>query len=316
MDTITDILSTFFVSSKPKRNKRLHNEEKSHSKNEQVSKKEKSSPENDNDNDNSEKEKCSSEKEKCSSEKEKCSSEKEKCSEQCESESYSTFTSEELQTFTDKTDPMKIEKVKRYIIKSTGMCRKNIAIINTDVDDNFKVLSDVLHSFSIMNNVQDVYYNTINIITSENKRKCKKMFLDNPYMYFTDFSVSHSIPSTKIKSIIENEKKVIVIIDMDNLRDNFEKYIDLVQSNAQVILLSSSYSEEIVDAYKKLGENRIILHKKQKLKLLQKNFFNKLLKRVCETVETMTFETYYEIMNEENFGIKYVIVLKSELRYY
>jgi hypothetical protein len=305
MDTITDILSTFFVSAKHKKTKKLRDDENLHSENKRE-KSQSNFSKNGQLNKNEQEERTRSEKEKFSVENE-------------QSESHSTFTSEpaeELPTFTDKTDSIKMEKVKRYIIKSTGMCRKNIAIINTDADDNFKILSDMLHSFSIMNNVQDVYYNTIHIITSENKRKCKKMFLDNPYMYFTDFNIMNSITSNKIKSIIENDKKVIVIIDMDNLRDNFEKYIDLVQSNAQIILLSSSYSDEIVDAYNRLGENRIILHKKQKLKLLQKNFFNKMLKRVCETVEPMTFEIYYNIMNEENFGLKYVIVLKSELRYY
>ena len=196
------------------------------------------------------------------------------------------------------------------------MCRKNIAIINTDVDDNFHILSDMFHSFSIMSNVQDVYHNTIHIVTSENKRKFKKMFIDNPYMYFTDFNISNSLTAAKIKDITRNDKRVIVVIDLDNMRDRFEKYSELLEANTQIILISSSYSDELIDAYKNLGDNKIVLHKKQKLKLLQKNFFNRLLRRVCQSVENMSFETYYQIMNEENFGLKYVIVLGSELRYY
>jgi hypothetical protein len=210
----------------------------------------------------------------------------------------------------DKAQPRK------YIMRAVGLCRKNITIVNTDANDNFQILSDLLHSFSIMNNVQDVFYNSICVVTSENKRKFKRMFLDNPYMYFTEFNVLSTLGSTKMKDITENEKRVIVILDMDSFRDNIysDKYSELFQSRAQIILVSTSYTEDIINVYNQFGDNKIILHKKQKLKLLQKNFYNKLLRQVCDT--PLSFEMYYKVMNEDNFGVKYIIVLGKELRYY
>lgn len=306
MDTITDILSTFFVSSKkPIKKGELAKSE--HVPSELISKQVVSN---------------------------ELTSEQSESNELTSEQTEATFTESTLSSFIsnnnsqdkvqedneDKAQEDKAQEDKvqprKYIMRAVGLCRKNITIVNTDANDNFQILSDLLHSFSIMSNVQDVFYNSICVVTSDNKRKFKRMFLENPYMYFTDFNVLSTLNNTKMKDITENEKRVIVILDMDSFRDNIysEKYNELFLSRAQIILVSTSYTEDIINVYNQFGDNKIILHKKQKLKLLQKNFYNKLLRQVCDT--PLSFEMYYKVMNEDNFGVKYIIVLGKELRYY
>jgi len=217
-----------------------------------------------------------------------------------------TATQVEEETFSDGGERF---VVKKLVLKGVDMSKKNILIANTEMAEGVTVLSEVIDSLSLIRGVDEIYNQSIYVITSgENRPVFKQMLLDNPYMYFTDFTVKGSIAKKKIEEISTSPKKTLVVVDV-NVKMDLEK---LMQPNIQLFVMGGS--SEAVEFYKKLGDNKMVLYKKEKLKSLQKRFFNLFVKDICGL--SCKFEDYYEYLNKSVFGVKYIIIKGKELRYY
>ena len=134
------------------------------------------------------------------------------------------------------------------------------------------------------------------------------MLLDNPYLYFTNFYVKQKIQKNPEPS--EENKKTIYIIDTTVLEDidDIDKFID---PQIHLILLTSE-NDKIINFYNKLGDKRILIHKRDKLKSIQKRFFKCVIKHINQD---MTFEDFYNEINDENIDVKYIVLKENELRY-
>jgi len=195
-------------------------------------------------------------------------------------------------------------ELKKYILKPSEFYKKNILIANDDRKDNLDIISNILYKLSLLKDISDIYSNHIYIFTENDNRKMfKQMLLDNPYLYFTDFHVKQNID----KKIIKENDRIICIVDT-NILDDFGKLNDFIDPNIHLILLTLD-NTKIIDLYDKLGSKRLLIHKQNKLKSMQKRFFKSI------NYKDITFEDYYKKANDENLDIKYIILKGDELRY-
>jgi hypothetical protein len=131
------------------------------------------------------------------------------------------------------------------------------------------------------------------------------MLLENPYLYFNNLLIktSLSLPS------LESDKRHIFIIDY-NLVSDLDKLNKLVsQPNIHLILLHNTYTSSLVDVLHVLGENTLIINSKDRLKILQKRFYSKIIKNI------KVIDNYFDLINDDNLDVKYLIVKNNELRY-
>ena len=198
--------------------------------------------------------------------------------------------------------------LKKYILKPSEFYKKNILITNDNKKDNFDIISDILYKLSHLKDVNNIYSDDIYIFTpNANRKMFKQMLLDNPYLYFTNFYVKQKIQKN---SPNEENKKTIYIIDatiLDQI-DDIDKFLD---PQIHLILLTSE-NDKIINFYNKLGDERILIHKQDKLKSIQKRFFKYVIKQINEDV---IFEDFYNEINNENIDVKYIVLKENEIRY-
>jgi hypothetical protein len=139
----------------------------------------------------------------------------------------------------------------------------------------------------------------------------KKMLLDNPYLYFTNFYVKQKIQKNahSIEELKE-ERKTIYIIDTEILSD-IENLKHFINPKIHLILLTND-NNKIIDFYNLLGDKRILIHKQNKLKSMQRRFFKSVIKQINKDIN---FEDFYNEINNENIDVKYIILKENELRY-
>jgi hypothetical protein len=203
--------------------------------------------------------------------------------------------------------------LKKYILKPSEFYKKNIMIINETINDNISFLGDFLYKLSLMKDVTSIYDNDIHIITSsENKKLYKQMLLDNPYLYFTNFDVKQTFIKKKLNELDSNSLRTLYIIDNNMLINNTDVLKTLLDKNVQIIIISNEDDKSSLDSYKLLGNNRLMIHKPNKLKLIQKRFYKNYIKKLCNI---QSFDDYYDIINDENLDVKYIILKDTELRY-
>ena len=77
------------------------------------------------------------------------------------------------------------------------------------------------------------------------------------------------------------------------------------------MLLANTYTN-FTNLYKTLGD-LILINKKDRLKLLQKRFFNKVVKILVS--QKIDADEYINVVNDENIDIKNIIVKNDCLRY-
>jgi hypothetical protein len=214
----------------------------------------------------------------------------------------------------EKEEMEKEEKgLRKYILKPSEFYKKNIMIINDNINDNISFLGDFLYKLSMMKDVTSIYDNDIHIIASlENKKLYKQMLLDNPYLYFTNFDVKQTLTKKKINELDSNSHRTIYIIDNEILKDKNDVLKTLLDKNIQIIIISNDDDKTSLDSYNLLGNNRLMIHKPNKLKLFQKKFYKNYIKKLCNI---QTFDEYYDMINNENLDIKYIILKDTELRY-
>jgi len=211
---------------------------------------------------------------------------------------------------------------KRYGLRAIDIYKKNIVISNLDMDDSINIVGDILNSLSLMHNVKTTYTTVVTVVTSpEHKRTYKKMILDNPHMHFINFDVKHQFSKTKIQELVESQQRNIVMMDDITNLNTFQKLLHAQQgkraANVQVIMIANDASSSL-EAFKKLTGNvaGLLLHKLDKLKSLQKAFFKNVLQPLCNELGKTDFHTFFDIINQKHFGVRYLIVKNNEFRYY
>lgn len=301
MDTITDILSTFFVSA-PKR--RTQHQKK------QVS--------TDSTSIKQENEKVTVQEEKNEDNEHLAPIPQEVVSEDEKQSDSLTFTETDDDNDDQNQDipDTKVFVPKKYVMKANELTKKDIVVVNKEIDENLTTVGDFLHMMSLMKNVEQNYSSSTYIITSnDNKKLFKQMLLENPYLHFTDFIVRTSLSKTNVSDIASSNKRTVIMIDADIQgfdENTFNKYLELRSHNVQIVLLSTQYAN-VSKFYNALGEHRLLIHRKERLKSMQRVFFKQVIKSVC--VDDIDFDNYFYVMNHDNFGVRYVIVKSNELRY-
>lgn len=345
MDNLTDLLTNIFVSNKnykteDKRLEKLVEEttQKESSSSESSSEKSSESSDSEKSSESSESEKSSesseSEKSSESSESKKSSTSEsdsnddeseEDESEEGESEEGEEEGEEEGKQGEDKTKNDNVkeevqhieskvsEKVdkqnfRKLVLKASEFYKRNLVIVNNDQSKNIELLSDLLFKLSKMTTVNELYENSLHIFTfNENKKDFRDMLLENPYLYFNNLVIKNSLSVPKL----ESSKRHIFIIDYNMISD-FEKLNKLLTSNLNlhVILYHNTYTSSLVDIVKLLGKNTLLINNKDRLKILQKRFYSKIVKHLVDETDD-----YFESINDDNLDVKYLIIKDKELRY-
>lgn len=204
---------------------------------------------------------------------------------------------------------------KKFIMNYSNLTKGNIYIMNRDFDDNIFILTDILKTLSLMKNIENVYNDKSYIITDKiNQVYYKKIILENPDIHFTNY---FSLPKSKIEELSENKKKSIVVIDTDTISE--KDYLKLVGSlnslkvNIQFIFITTNI--KLNNDLQKIIKTPMIIHCHDSKKSLQKEFFNTIVKPNIKQFEKTDFENYYNFVNQEVFGIRYIFLHNNEFKY-
>jgi hypothetical protein len=240
----------------------------------------------------------------------------EEVAEQVEEETSSTiiedtkYTESTLSSLTDETSDIDInyneKRFRKYTLKPKEFVNKNICIVGNEKSSNVQILSDILHKLSMLIDISKLYDTSIYIITkSEHRKIYKRLLLDNPYLYFTDIHIHKTTDDLNLSP----SKKVIYIVDVDNF--DISKF---THKNIQIIRIINKIVSGLNELYESLGNNKLLLCKLDKLKLNQKLFYKKVVKKLSRKVFA-DFEDYYTSLNNENLDAKYIVFKNLELRY-
>ena len=214
----------------------------------------------------------------------------------------------------------------KYIIKSSDFYRKNILLVNDDREINENILGDLLHKLNIMKNVDKIYNNYIHVLTDNiYKKSFKRLLLDNPYLHFSNFDVKNNLTNSKLREISESDKRNLYIIDFSSLielnSNVFNIIDDLLKYNVQLIVLCTNYDKFVSVIYKLLnngGSDKskcLLIHKPNKFQSLQRQFFNKICKKIIDIQDNLDHTHYCDFVNNENNDIRHIIIKDSVLYY-
>jgi hypothetical protein len=235
---------------------------------------------------------------------------KEVSQESIESQSTEEVLQEQSKVSQNESEEIKLQKM---VMRASDISKKNIILANVNLKENLALLGELLHNISLMKDVQNIYTGTVTIVcNTENKKYYKKLMIENPYLYFTDFIVTKNFSQEKQKGILQSDKRSLLIVDCDENADQ-KAYNNIIDSgaNVQVIFVMTNLSN--AQLYTSLPSNKMLIHKKQSLKSLQKLFFNSILKNICDV--HMTFNDYFKLVNQDTFAVRYIVVNNGNLRY-
>lgn len=197
-------------------------------------------------------------------------------------------------------------KIRKLVLKASEFYKKNILVVNNDNAKNIEILSDLLFKLSKMNDVENLYDNSLHIYTfTENKKDFRDMLLENPYLYFNNLVIKSSLSFPKL----ESDKRHLFIIDYNVVADMEKLHKLMSYDNVHIIVYHNSYSSDVLSLYKLLGNSTLIINSKDRLKILQKRFYSKIIKHLVE------IDDFYDAINDDNVDAKYLIVKNNELRY-
>lgn len=206
---------------------------------------------------------------------------------------------------------------KKYTLKPLDFYKKNIVITSFDKKENISILSDILYKLSLLKKIDSLYHNEICIITSDgNKKMFKQMFLENPYLYFSDFNVKQYLTESDIEKCKESDldKKRIFIIDNRSIEcdTNLNLLKNLVKVGSHIIIVMTD-QESPINIYKVLGDDKLIMHRINKLKSLQKHFYKSVVKKISNTFHT--FSSFDKAINNPDLDIRYIILRDNQTFY-
>ena len=202
---------------------------------------------------------------------------------------------------------------KKLVLKANDFYKKNLILINKDDSKNIELISDILYKLNTMKNVKELYSNNLYINSfNESKKQFKEILLDNPNLYFNNFKFN-----TKLKDLDDNSKRIVVILDFNYITENPDEYLsknNLLEQNIQLIILYSNYSSDIIHIYNLLSKQKpIIINSKDKLKLLQKKFYSKIVKPILQ--DKISHDDFISTINDDNLDVKNIIIKDNTLRY-
>jgi hypothetical protein len=213
---------------------------------------------------------------------------------------------------------LNVKELKKYIIKSNELYKRNILIVNKDFNSNLSTVSDILYKLGNQNNLQ--FENVLNILTfGENKRHFKKLLIENPNIFFTNLNIKTSFTKSDLNSFLETQKKSIVLIDFDYFEENFEDALEKISrffdKNIYLIVLSTAYSSYTGELYKRMNqfESTLFMNTKDKVKLLQKKLYNKIIKNIIIQDYMVNIDEYIALIEKDK--IKNIIIKSGDIRY-
>lgn len=215
------------------------------------------------------------------------------------SKKLSSNTVSSISSIVEKDDYV----LEKYIIKGKDISLKPIILLNSDQKDNVNILADLLDKLGGMS---DLYSENLYIMTQYNM-KYKKMLLENPYLHFNDYHIKREYCEEWITN--KYNKRTVFVIDYELLKD-VEQIIN--RDDIHLVITSNVYSNEIG---KMLNDIRgILINRKNKVEILQKQFYKNIVKNVCNLCFS-TFEEYYDNINDENLGVRWIILNDNKLMY-
>lgn len=198
-------------------------------------------------------------------------------------------------------------KLKKFILKAVEFGRRNMVIIGDDIEDSIVLLSDILHKLSLMKDVEKQYNKSVHVVTGENKKSFKKMILENPYLYFVDFDVKAKLKRNARKELErtfeEDHKRSIVI---------FDGVSDACAVDGAHMMILCKPNDNLADIKETVGDNALVIFKPGRYKMAHKKFYKN---NVQGTGVFRDFEEYYKVVSNEDVDIRYLVVKNNELRY-
>jgi hypothetical protein len=203
--------------------------------------------------------------------------------------------------------------IAKYTLKPNEFCKKSIFIVNDNLKDSIDILSDLLYKLGLKKDIDTLYNNKIHIISSiDNKKLYRQMLLENPYLYFTDFDVKSSLQKRKLNDL-DDTKRHIFIFDIDTANEYTDSIVELSKRNIHLFVLAKDEDKLIHALYSSLGSNKLMICKPTKLKMIHKKFYKNYIKHICDNEQD--FDQYYNKINNENIDKKYIIIKDNQLRY-
>ena len=209
-------------------------------------------------------------------------------------------------------------KLKRFKFNSGQILKNNLFIANYEMHDNIELLMKILYNInknSYIDNIEEIYNNNVKfVINPDDKKEYKKILLENPYSYFNKFSFSKSL-SEKDNS---NTLKQLYIVDYDYIQTDEEllkKANKMMESKSilnQFIFISSSINIDI-KSDDTLIKSSIIMHNVELLRVLQKQFYKKIIKKYVNNPEVNSWNEFKTLLNVND--IKTLIINNGVLKY-
>jgi hypothetical protein len=295
MDTITDILSTFFVNSKVKNKDTRPIKQREEVK--QITSESLSS--------SSESSSSTS----LSSQRSLSPSRSVTVTSHKSTETLDSSTHENLdESEQSETQPEEAFNLQRHIMKVNEYSKRNIFIQHADFKENLSTLSDLIYNTSLMKNLEEIFDPDVTIISNdENKRSYRKMILENPYLYFR-IKVS---PKGYQGNNSSTKRKIIIIDDSE-----VDKYKEIIgKDDIQLYVISTNYNKTNAKVYRQLCETTrcLLIHKKEKLKTLEQKFFTNTIKTLTDI--NISFDEYHGAINNPNLEIRNVVLCNLDLKY-
>ena len=307
MDTLTDILTSVFVSKKSRtKNHKLLDTKISSSK--QHKELEQEEPQHEQESEQEHEQESEQEPEQESEQE----PEQELVQQEPEQEPEQELVQQEPEQEPVQQEPVQQEQIKleleddsfsqkgscKFIMKDNELNKRNILVINKEISDNINLLSLLLHKLN-----PNEFENTLTVMCyNEDKTYYKKMLIENPDINFVNLNFVSKIKKSKLKQI--------VVIDFDYI-DNINKVTEFFDDNIYLIVTStnySSYTGELMNAMRKY-KSTLLLNKKDSLKLLQKRLFKKVISSNLD--ESIDMNDYIEYIKNGEF----IVIKSGELNY-
>ncbi len=180
----------------------------------------------------------------------------------------------------------------RYILSATQISKHNLIICNINQKDSYNILKMVINRLCRLENIKSY---SKDIITCDSiNRVYKKIFIDDPNMYFTGF-----IAENEVKAM---NKKYIHIYPQTKLETRKPG------GNNIYIDMSFSYSSEQSTLYSSIYRP-LLINKRDTSIELQKKFFDNIISKLVNC----NYNEYSEIINNEGNDIEYIIIKNKQL---
>ncbi|NBP13170.1 hypothetical protein EBU95_02095 [bacterium] len=206
----------------------------------------------------------------------------------------------------------------KVVLKPSEYTRKTCFVIGNDQKENNRVVSELVHKLSnlLCNTKESKFSKTITVYSNaKNKYTYKKMLLENPYMYFTDFDIQRIVSP---KGTIPNG---VIIIDFQTLLEDGNIILKMLNNGelangerCVIIVNNLQDASEVVDVYKQTRGDKIMIYKKSHLKMSLRHFYKNIIEPLCSNC-TYSFDKFYNVIHDENLDMYYLVLDNFTLGY-